>query len=210
MKICSRCGNDKELSEFYKNKNYKDGYFCQCKQCTGEKAMIRYNNDDQINKNNCARNKKDPTRKQKQHDYQVANKVKIRANHDAYVKKRYKEDPLFRLSAKMRTTMGNSMKKRGHIKNCKTTELLGCSFEFLKQHLESQFEPWMNWDNMGGKDIKEINTHWDIDHKIPLSSAKTKEELLKLYHYENLQPLCSFTNRFIKRNQNANFSNPSE
>ena len=42
---------------------------------------------------------------------------------------------------------------------------------------------------------------WDIDHKIPLASAETEEELLKLNHYTNLQPLCSRINRDIKRDR---------
>ena len=43
------------------------------------------------------------------------------------------------------------------------------------------------------------NHGWDIDHIIPLSSAKSEEEIIKLCFYTNLQPLCSYTNRYIKR-----------
>lgn len=32
----------------------------------------------------------------------------------------------------------------------------------------------------------------------PISSAKTEEEAIKLCHYTNFQPLCSYTNRYIK------------
>ncbi len=61
----------------------------------------------------------------------------------------------------------------------------------------------MTWDNRGNpKDgILEINKTWDIDHIIPLASATTEEEINKLNHYTNLQPLCSYTNRIIKRDQ---------
>ena len=40
----------------------------------------------------------------------------------------------------------------------------------------------------------------DIDHIIPLSSAKTEEDIIRLNHYTTLQPLCSYTNRYIKKN----------
>ncbi len=32
-KVCTKCKEEKELSEFYKNKNYKDGYVTECKSC---------------------------------------------------------------------------------------------------------------------------------------------------------------------------------
>ena len=53
------------------------------------------------------------------------------------------------------------------------------------KHIESQFEPWMTWDNHG---------EWHIDHIIPLASATTKEEIKKLCHYTNLQPLLAEEN----------------
>ena len=60
----------------------------------------------------------------------------------------------------------------------------------------------MNWDNYGDpKDgILELNKTWDIDHIEPLSSAKTEEDIIRLNHYTNLQPLCSYYNRHIKKN----------
>lgn len=55
----------------------------------------------------------------------------------------------------------------------------------------------MNWNNRGLYNGK-LNYGWDIDHIVPISTAKTEEELLKLNHYSNLQPLCSYTNRILK------------
>jgi hypothetical protein len=59
----------------------------------------------------------------------------------------------------------------------------------------------MNWKNHGKYKNDTFNFGWDIDHIIPLSSAKSKEELIKLHHYTNIQPLCSYVNRHLKRNK---------
>ena len=52
----------------------------------------------------------------------------------------------------------------------------------------------MNWDNHG-KYTGNYNETWNIDHIIPISSAKTREEIYKLNHFSNLQPLCSKKNQ---------------
>jgi len=53
----------------------------------------------------------------------------------------------------------------------------------------------MNWDNQG-----KGNGYWSLDHIYPLSKAKTVEELYKLCHYTNLQPLWDSEN-IKKRNK---------
>ena len=95
----------------------------------------------------------------------------------------------------MRSISKNLLKIK-KIKNNHTTEYLGCTLQFLKEYLESKFTPEMNWDNYGT-----YPNGWDIDHIIPLSSAKTQEELIPLLHYTNLQPLNSKINRDIKKNK---------
>lgn len=37
-KVCKCCGEEKSLSEFYKNENYKDGHLNYCKRCQNEKT----------------------------------------------------------------------------------------------------------------------------------------------------------------------------
>ena len=111
---------------------------------------------------------------------------------------RFKNDILYRLSLNMRTSIRESLKSNGYRKCKKTEEILGLSIDDFKMYLESKFEDWMTWDNRGLYN-GELNYGWDIDHKIPLASAKTEEELIKLNHYINLQPLCSKINRDVKR-----------
>lgn len=63
--------------------------------------------------------------------------------------------------------------------------MLGCDFKTAHKHIEKQFTEGMSWDN---------RSEWHIDHIIPLASAKTEEELAKLCHYTNLQPLWAEDN----------------
>ena len=75
--------------------------------------------------------------------------------------------------------------RRGE-KNGSAVRDLGCTMAELLVHLERQFQPGMTWQNYGiGKD------RWQIDHIFPVSKAKLtdREELLRVCHYTNLQPL---------------------
>lgn len=124
-----------------------------------------------------------------------------RTRYNESAKQRKQIDPLYKLSCNIRTLILVAFNKKNHRKKSKTTEILGCTFEEFKQHLESQFEPWMNWGNRGSKDVSGPNITWDIDHIIPVSSATTEGELIKLNHYTNFQPLCSYQNRFVKKDK---------
>ena len=59
----------------------------------------------------------------------------------------------------------------------------------------------MNWENRGLYKIDTYNYGWDIDHIIPLDTAITEDDIIKLNHYTNLQPLCSKVNRDEKKNK---------
>lgn len=134
--------------------------------------------------------------------YRVENKDKIRLNKNKYQKDKRETDSLFKIRTNISGLIRYSIKRHGFKKKNKTEDILGCSFEEFKIHLESQFEDWMNWDNYGNpKDgIYEPNKTWDIDHIIPTSSAINEGELMMLNQFTNLQPLCSYNNRFVKVN----------
>lgn len=102
-------------------------------------------------------------------------------------KERRKTDPMFRAIACLRSRLGMAL--TDWHKSKPTMELLGCSKEELKIHLESKFQDGMSWENHGiGRD------KWHIDHIIPLSKAQTLLELEQLFHCSNLQPLWGSDN----------------
>ena len=102
-----------------------------------------------------------------------------------YLKQRSLSDPIFAMACRLRVRTSVAIRKKGYSKTSKTKEMLGCSWEDLKYHLESKFNSGMTWGN---------RSKWHIDHIIPLSSAKSKEELITLCHYTNLQPLWAEDN----------------
>jgi len=102
------------------------------------------------------------------------------------VKKRQKY-PIERLKHNLRNRLLFYVKVKNIRKNNKTFEIIGCSPELLKEHLEKQFIDNMCWENYG-------YYGWHIDHIIPLSSASNEEELYKLCHFTNLQPLWAEDN----------------
>lgn len=81
------------------------------------------------------------------------------------------------LAERIRCLIKESIKSRGHRKDTKTYKILGCTIEYFKFHIEKQFIKGMCWEN-----FKE----WHIDHIIPISSAKTQEDVIKLNHFTNL------------------------
>ena len=94
-------------------------------------------------------------------------------------------NPLFALKKRLRSLVGGSLKNRGLRKHASTERILGCTWEELYRHIESQFVGGMSWSN---------RSQWHIDHVIPLASAESEEELIGLNHYTNLQPLWAIDN----------------
>ena len=123
----------------------------------------------------------------------IRNKDKRKLWYNEYRKNKRKNDILFKLKDNIRCIIRFSYVSKGYKKNSKTFEILGCSYEEFRVYIESKFEPWMTWDNHGCY-TGEYNETWQYDHIIPISSALTEGEIIKLNHYTNFQPLCSRIN----------------
>jgi hypothetical protein len=208
-KKCSKCGIEKELCEFYFRKDRGCYYSC-CKKCVSIKSKINWEKQKMIdpeydkkryeirkqkntngfkkyskkwndnNKEYYQKYKKKNEEKIKEYSkiYYINNREKINKYTNEWRKEKNKKDLLFKLINNMRSSTNRMI---GSKKN-KTFEYLGCSPQELKLFLENKFLNGMSWDNYG-------KFGWHIDHIIPLSSAKDGEELIKLFHYSNLQPL---------------------
>jgi hypothetical protein len=167
-----------------------------------EKIKIKQKGYAEKNKINIAIYKKEWGQKEssklKKKDYYNKNKHILNKKAYARKKERLKTDNFFKFKESIRSLVYNSFYRNGYAKNSKTHKILNCNFEDLKKHIESKFESWMNWGNYGLYN-GELNYGWDIDHIIPINSALTEEEVIKLNDFKNLQPLCSKVNRYIKK-----------
>ena len=241
-KVCTKCGRELPLSDFYNNKSKKDGKASDCKYCykeyneankekikekrkeyyekNKEKFKEYYKNNEDHHKKYYEKNKERKKeyyennkekikgyQKEYGKEYRKRNKEKIKEKNKKYYesnkerKKEYdkeyreknkerkneyfnnkrKEDELFAVSVRCRCRIRQFIRQRGYKKTSKTFEMIGCTPEQLLEHLHK------TWYDNYGTEYNGEPVH--IDHIIPLSSAKTEEDVYRLCHYTNLQYL---------------------
>lgn len=130
-------------------------------------------------------------RKKKDKQSKIEHRKQYHAN-------RMATDPIYVLKGKLRTLIGVSFWS-GFTGTTQFIEIVGCTPDEFKNHLESQFEDWMTWDNKGKYDGN-FKCGWDMDHIVPLGLATTEDQVKALNHYMNIRPKCSKLNRNIQRN----------
>lgn len=104
-----------------------------------------------------------------------------KAQRARYKKRRLERDPVFVLKERARKTIADSFLRRGYKKDSKSQEIIGCDWPTFTKHL------FKTWEKRYGAVYAGEDYH--IDHIIPLSEAKTEDEVIKLCHYTNLQLL---------------------
>lgn len=210
-KICSICHRELTLENFRRDRTRKDGFHPWCKECQRIKRKESHNNNEVVKEGERRRHKKynqgkgkDTRRKyrqlpkakayRKKYQESEAGKRSIKKNRlklkesgyqKRYAKEKWDNDIEYRLTKLLRGRVRAAITK-GY-KSAHTLELLGCSIDELKVHLEQQFEPGMTWNNCN---------EWHIDHIIPCNYFDlTKEENQRIcFNYRNLQPLWAEEN----------------
>ena len=173
-KKCSICEIEKPVTEFHKHKTNPTGYYASCKICRKQQTKNDYK-------------KRTEDIKRSASLYYSKNKEIIKVKRRSYQKTRLKNDETFKIIRNLRNRLWYALNNKFWEKNTHFSEYIGLNnYEDLKIYIEQKFQEGMSWDNYG---------EWEIDHIIPLASAKTEEELYKLCHYSNLQPLWASENR---------------
>ena len=119
--------------------------------------------------------------KLKKQEYAANNREKIAKA----LAERRANNPIARMANSMRRSIRRYL-DAGQKGEMSSFEIIGCSKDDLRKHLESKFKHGMTWQNYG--------KHWHIDHIVPLISAKSADEVKRLCHWTNLQPLTAFEN----------------
>jgi len=117
--------------------------------------------------------------------YCILHKEKLKEYKKEYEKNRRNKDIDYKILCNLRTRLSIVLKGKPKLET--TMKLVGCSIDFLKQHLEKKFTECMTWDNYG---------YWHIDHIKPCASfnMSNSEDQKLCFHYTNLQPLWAKEN----------------
>ncbi len=213
FKNCVKCRLEKEITKdnfqpsfdkktnkiYFKNKCR----LCENKSCkkyhlnNREKILLRKQNYDNLN-----------IIKKSLYGKQYNQKIESKEKNAKRTLKRYhlnKNNPIFKLRATLSSKINKSLKRFFSKKNKNSIiKYLTYSIQELKDHLEKQFEPWMNWQNWGSYNYKKWNDNdkrtwvWNIDHIIPQSDlpySSMEDENFKIcWSLSNLRPLSAKQN----------------
>lgn len=217
-KICTKCKETKNIECFSKQKDKPCGYRAHCKVCI---QLYQFNNKlvKKYKKEYYTKNKDEISKKQK--EYNIKNRHK-RREHYLKNKETFKEKS--KQYRKLNRNKINNRRKnytmpinckianllRGRInkllnlnsikKSIKTTELIGCSYEFFNNYIESKFTKGMTWENRG-------KNGWHLDHIKPCCSFDLLDlEQQKIcFHYTNIQPLWATKEIAMKYGENCDY-----
>lgn len=196
-KKCTGCQEVKSLSDFNHSKTGKLDRHNHCRECQRATRRKWYlNNKDKAKADAAEYSKTEKAvlyRKKRWQDKKHIigpnnnSRRKNDAAREAARKQRneWMKNPENRLAHNARIRVRKALK--GIARSESTKEMLGCTFEELKIHLESQFQDGMSWSNYG---------EWHVDHIEPCASfdLSKEEEKKRCFGYKNLQPLWAKEN----------------
>ncbi len=176
-KYCSKCDTWQPLKAYHKNKKAWDNLRSRCRTCSNARGITWFR------ERYATEEGRERIRAQSRKSMK---KRRSNGKVNAYDKKRYKEDPVFRTKKIMRNRINGCFNKHGVKKLANTSEIMGCTPEFLNAHVEKYFTDDMSWQN---------RNEWHIDHVVPCCAfGVTIEEQKILHWYDNLRPMLAKDN----------------
>lgn len=226
MKICPKCKIEKDDSDFSKNqywcKSCKKQQYLDTKETTVKQYQLA--NKDNIsqyrrqyyidNFDALKQYKKDNADHSKEYmkAYRALNGAEINEQKKRYEKDKWNNDPAYKLRKGISNSIYVALQKASSSKNGESCfQYLGYDFQQLKDHIESLFETWMNWNNQGKYDPETWDDNdsstwtWHIDHIIPQSKFNYKsmddKEFKECWALNNLRPYSAKQNVIDKNNR---------
>ena len=210
MKKCKKCGKIKPLTEFYKHPKTKDGFRGACKICINKQVKEWQENNYEKVKGYQKKHYQNNSKKEIENTkiwqennfekYKEYNKKWRKDNSEKireYRKKEYirlSKIPSYKINDAISNRIRQSLKGNKNGRHWET--LVGYTKEELMEHLESQFEPWMTWENWGAYEKGKLK--WHIDHIRPITSfnftSVKNPEFRECWALENLRPLEAIKN----------------
>ena len=169
VKRCSSCTEWKHLDQYTIKTSRPDGLCDKCKSCWTQYRKERADKDKEYRKNN--RDKVNTWKKNGRHR-------KLESPDDKFIQRQIKEN----LARRLRLLLEGQ-------KSQNTMDIIGCSVEELKSHLETTWSEGMSWDNYG--------VHgWHIDHRLPCASFDHSDEaqISQCWNWKNLQAMWAEDN----------------
>lgn len=211
LKTCNICGETKPSDEFYINRR-------QCKVCQSKQSKLRYlanrkrvlrrtaiyreehrEENKKYFRDRYRKEKNEILKKQKEYaakhreerkeylkKYYIRNRERLRIQAKQRQRERLKNDNIYKLKRQTRLMIWRSFNCKGKKKNNHAEDVLGCTLDEFIVHLKR------TWLDKYKKEWKGQPCH--IDHIIPLATAKTEEDVIKLCHYKNLRLLTPIDN----------------
>ncbi len=213
-KVCRICNCEKDINDFPKRKETQDGYRNECKKCHNDQRRKSYlkniQHEKEVKKNYYKNNFETIKEKKKKYyeenkdfyaqknkEYREKHKEELNNYAKEYRKLHQKEitakrkekrhnDKKYYFEIYLRNKINNYLYRYGKIKKKNNVqEILGCTYEEFKKYIENKFQNGMSWENRG---------KWHLDHIIPLATAKNYDDLIRLNHHTNFQPLWAEDN----------------
>lgn len=188
-KHCTICNKEFPTTTEYftKNPKCKNGVGSYCKSCQKQyrSEYFQKNKDkarEQV-KNHYHNNLE--KKRAWYREWYKKNQKKIQAGQTILRRNKRRNNLKYRLACNLRNRLNKFIKKINRSQS--TIDLLGCTVEELKIHLQNQFDSKMSWDNYGA---------WHIDHIRPIASFDLSDssQVKECFHYSNLQPLWAKDN----------------
>jgi parvulin-like peptidyl-prolyl isomerase len=177
-----------------KDRKKAKSYYARNREKVKQKAREKYEKDKAIILQRRRELYNDEEHKEKKVQYYQNNKEHQNERQRNYHNNLYQDNIQFKIKTDMRARLRCAIFQDYGCKSME--EYIGCKIQVLREHIESLFEKGMSWDNYG--------KGWEIDHINPVKDfdLTIDEELKKAYHYTNIRPRWSKTNRSENHKQN--------